>query len=135
MMRSGRILPPDIGQLDKRVERQRPVGSLDHLSGNGAYVVSMDEKTSIQARGRTHEEMPPEPEQTRRIESEYERNGALQYLAAWDVHRGMIMGRCEKKTGIEPFGLLVDQVLEQAPYKDATTSAVSEQAADLSGVL
>ena len=80
------------------------------------YVVSMDEKTSIQARGRTHEEMPPEPEQTRRIESEYARNGALQYLAAWDVHRGMIMGRCEKKTGIEPFGLLVDQV----PYKDAT---------------
>jgi hypothetical protein len=85
------------------------------------YVLSMDEKTSIQARGRSHEEMPPEPEQTRRIESEYERNGALQYLAAWDVHRGMIMGRCEKKTGIEPFGLLVDQVLEQEPYQGATS--------------
>ena len=80
----------------------------------------MDEKTRIQARGRTHEEMPPESEQTRRIESEYERNGALQYLASWDVHRGMIMGRCEKQTGIKPFGLLVDQVLEQEPYKDAT---------------
>jgi DDE superfamily endonuclease len=84
------------------------------------YVLSMDEKTSIQARGRTHEEMPPEPKQTRRIEAEYERNGALQYLAAWDVHRGMIMGRCEKKTGIKPFGLLVDQVLEQEPYEKAT---------------
>jgi hypothetical protein len=84
------------------------------------YVLSMDEKTSIQARGRTHEEMPPEPEQTRRIEAEYERNGALQYLAAWDVHRGMVMGRCEKKTGIKPFGLLVDQVLEQETYEKAT---------------
>ena len=63
------------------------------------YVLSMDEKTSIQARGRTHEEMPPEPEQTRRIESEYERNGALQYLAAWDVHRGMIMGHAKRKRG------------------------------------
>ena len=84
------------------------------------YVLSLDEKTSIQARGRCHEEMPPEREQTRRIESEYERNGALQYLAAWDVHRGMIMGRCEKKTGIKPFGLLVDQVLAQETYKDAT---------------
>jgi hypothetical protein len=84
------------------------------------FVLSMDEKTSIQARGRTHEEMPPEPEQTRRIEAEYERNGALQYLAAWDVHRGMIMGRCEKKTGIKPFGLLVDQVLEREPYEKAT---------------
>ena len=84
------------------------------------YVLSLDEKTSIQARGRCHEEMPPEPEQTRRIESEYERHGALQYLAAWDVRRGMIMGRCERKTGIKPFGLLVDQVLEQETYKDAT---------------
>ena len=84
------------------------------------YVLSMDEKTSIQARGRRHEETPPQPKQTRRIEAEYKRNGALQYLAAWDVHRGIVVGRCEKKTGIKPFGLLVDQVLEQDPYKDAT---------------
>jgi DDE superfamily endonuclease len=91
----------------------QPLGAKD-------YVLSMDEKTSIQARGRSHEEMAPEPKQTRRIEAEYERNGALQYLAAWDVHRGMILGRCEKKTGIKPFGLLVDQVLEQAPYEQAT---------------
>ncbi len=87
--------------------------------GPADYVLSMDEKTSIQARGRTHEEMPPQPKQTRRIESAYDRNGALQYLAAWDVHRGMVLGRCEKKTGIMPFGLLVDQVLEQTPYEKA----------------
>lgn len=91
----------------------QPLGAKD-------YVLSLDEKTSIQARGRCHEEMPPESKQTRRIESEYERKGALQYLAAWDVHRGMVVGRCEKKTGIKPFGLLVDQVLAQATYKDAT---------------
>ena len=83
------------------------------------YVLSMDEKTSIQARGRCHEETPPKPKQTRRIEAEYERNGALQYLAMWDVSRGIVLGRCEKKTGIKPFGLLVDQVLERDPYKDA----------------
>jgi DDE superfamily endonuclease len=84
------------------------------------YVLSMDEKTSIQARGRSHEETPPQPQQTRRIEAEYDRNGALQYLAAWDVHRGLVLGRCEKKTGIKPFGLLVDQVLEQEAYAKAT---------------
>jgi hypothetical protein len=83
------------------------------------YVLSMDEKTSIQARGRCHEETPPQPKQTRRIEAEYKRNGALQYLAAWDVHRGIVVGRCEKKTGIKPFGLLVDQVLEQEVYEEA----------------
>jgi len=86
---------------------------------SGDHVLSMDEKTSIQARGRTHEELPPRSKRTRRIESEYERNGALQYLAAWDVHRGIVLGRCEKKTGILPFGLLVDQVLEQTVYAKA----------------
>jgi hypothetical protein len=92
----------------------------DQPLGSGDFVLSMDEKTSIQARGRLHEETPPQPEQTRRIESEYDRNGALQYLAAWDVHRGIVLGRCEKKTGIKPFGLLVDQVLEQPTYQKAS---------------
>jgi hypothetical protein len=91
----------------------QPLGAQD-------YVLSMDEKTSIQARGRCHEETPSQPQQTRRIEAEYERNGALQYLAAWDVHRGLVLGRCEQKTGIKPFGLLVDQVLRQQPYAEAT---------------
>ena len=68
---------------------------------------------------RSHDEMPPKPKQSRQIESEYERQGALQYLAAWDVHHGLVLGRCEAKTGIKPFGRLVDQVLEQEPYRDA----------------
>jgi hypothetical protein len=83
------------------------------------FVLSLDEKTSIQARHRGHEETPPKPDQTRRIESEYDREGALQYLAAWDVHRGIVLGRCEPKTGIEPFGRFVDQILKQKPYNDA----------------
>jgi DDE superfamily endonuclease len=87
--------------------------------GKKDYVLSSDEKTSIQARRRCHAEMPPEPGQTRRIETGYERRGALQYLAVWDVHRGIVMGRCEAKTGIKPFGRLVDQMLKQEPYCDA----------------
>jgi hypothetical protein len=87
--------------------------------GQKDYVLSLDEKTSIQARCRSHKEMPPEPKQSRRIESEYGRKGALQYLAAWDVHRGIILGRCEPKTGIKPFGRLVDQILTHEPYGDA----------------
>src|SRR5262249_20505138 len=47
------------------------------------------------------------------------RGGALQYLAAWDVRRGYVMGRCESCTGIEPFGRLVAQVMEQEPYCSA----------------
>ena len=91
--------------------------------GPKVYVLCMDEKTSIQARQRCHEETPPKSKgkqkRKRRIEPEYKRKGALQYLAAWDVHRGIVLGRCEAKTGIKPFGRLVDQVLEQEPYHDA----------------
>ena len=54
-----------------------------------------------------------------KVEGEYTRGGAWAYLAAWDVHRARIFGRCEKKTGIKPFGRLVDQVMSQEPYCEA----------------
>jgi hypothetical protein len=82
-------------------------------------VVSSDEKTSIQARRRCHPTVPPGPNRPRRVEHEYERGGALQYLAGWDVVRGCVIGRCEAKTGIEPFGRLVDQVMAAEPYRSA----------------
>jgi hypothetical protein len=87
--------------------------------GSDDYVISADEKTSIQARIRLHPTLPPEPGQALRVEFEYERGGALAYLAAWDVRRAKVLGRCESTTGIKPFGRLVQQVMEQAPYKNA----------------
>jgi hypothetical protein len=87
--------------------------------GPKAYLISADEKTSIQARLRCHPRLPPAPRRAMRVEHEYERGGALQYLAAWDVRRGLVMGRCEPATGIEPFGRLVAQVMEQKPCRSA----------------
>jgi len=89
-----------------------------HLSSD-EYVISADEKTSIQARIRKHVTQPPRAEKCMRVEHEYERGGALNYLAAWDVRRAKIFGRCESKTGIVPFGRLVDQVMIQEPYCSA----------------
>lgn len=86
---------------------------------DGDCVISSDEKTSIQARGRRHAEGRPQPGQPRRIESEYDRRGALQYLAAWDVRRGVVLGRCEAKTGIKPFARLVTQILNHELYRHA----------------
>jgi hypothetical protein len=63
--------------------------------------------------------LPPAPGRALRVEHEYERGGALQYLAAWDVRRGIVMGRCEPATGIAPFGRLVADVMERAPYRTA----------------
>ena len=54
-----------------------------------------------------------------RVEHEYERGGALAYLAAWDVHRAKMFGRCEDTTGIEPFARLVEQVMTTEPYASA----------------
>jgi len=83
------------------------------------YVISTDEKTSIQARKRKAETLPPRPGCPMRVEHEYERKGSLAYLAAWDVHRARIFGRCEQKTGIKPFERLIDQVMSQEPYRSA----------------
>jgi len=54
-----------------------------------------------------------------RVEHDYQRKGALAYLAAWDVHRGQVIGRCEDTTGIEPFARLVEQVRTSQPYASA----------------
>lgn len=87
--------------------------------GADDYVISADEKTSIQARIRLHPSLPPESHEAMRVEFEYERGGALAYLAAWDVRRAKVFGRCENTTGIDPFGRLVQQVMEQEPYRTA----------------
>lgn len=87
--------------------------------GANEYVISADEKTSIQARIRLHPTLAPQPKEAMRVEFEYERGGALAYLAAWDVRRAKVFGRCESTTGIEPFGRLVQQVMEQEPYRSA----------------
>jgi hypothetical protein len=80
-------------------------------------VVSSDEKTSIQARIREDPTLQPGPGRRRRVAAKYKRGGALQYLAAWDVQQGRVMGRCEARTGIEPFGRLVQQVMEHPEYR------------------
>jgi hypothetical protein len=60
------------------------------------FVISADEKTSVQARRRKQPTLPPAAGRPMRVEHEYFREGAWSYLAAWDVHRAKLFGRCEK---------------------------------------
>lgn len=83
------------------------------------YVISSDEKTSIQARCRCHPTLAPGAARTMRVNHEYQRKGALAYLAAYDVHRARVFGHCAAKTGIVPFMTLVEQVMTQEPYASA----------------
>lgn len=80
------------------------------------FVVSADEKTSIQARARLH---PTQPGSPVKVEHEYKRCGAWAYLAALDVRHFKLFGRCEPATGIVPFDRLVGQVMTQPPYREA----------------
>jgi len=105
--RAGRIL-----DLYAREWQSKPLKSDE-------FVISADEKTSIQARIRKHPSLPARSGCAARVEHEYTRAGAWAYLAALDVHRAKIFGRCEKTTGIDPFNRLVAQVMAESPYRDA----------------
>jgi hypothetical protein len=105
--KAGRVL-----DLYARQWEGKPLGDRD-------FVISADEKTSIQARRRCHPTLPPGPKRAARVEHEYERKGALAYLAAWDCGQAKIFARCEATTGIEPFRRLVEQVMSREPYASA----------------
>ena len=106
-IKAGRIL-----DLYERVWKQQPL--LDD-----EFVISADEKTSIQARRRRHISLPPKPRLAMKVEHEYTRCGAWAYIAALDVHRARVFGRCERRAGIDPFDRLVDQVMTRPPYNEA----------------
>jgi hypothetical protein len=105
--KAGQIL-----DLYERVWNERPLR-------DDEFVLSADEKTSIQARRRRHSTSPTHPGSMMKVEHEYSRCGAWAYLAALDVHHIRLFGRCEQKTGIAPFDRLVAQVMSQPPYRDA----------------
>jgi len=83
------------------------------------FIISSDEKTSIQARRRLAPVTAPSAGRYGRVEHEYERMGALAYMAAWDVRQAKIFGLCKDSTGIDGFHELVDVVMSQEPYRSA----------------
>jgi hypothetical protein len=107
------------------VEKAAPILDLyqglwqGHFLGPKDFVLSADEKTGIQARHREHPSVPPAPGRPALLEHEYERAGAWVYLAAWDVRRAKVFGRCVKKNGSAPFDSLVGEVMSQEPYRSA----------------
>ncbi len=77
------------------------------------FVISADEKTSIQARLRIYLSPPTAPGASICVQHEYASCSAWAGLAAWDVHRAIVFGRWDPTTGIAPFERLVDQMMSQ----------------------
>lgn len=105
--KAGRVL-----DLYRRMWEGKPLGRND-------YVISADEKTSIQARDRRHPTRPPRPGDPMRVEHEYKRGGAVAYLTGLDVFAGKVMGYVSPKSGKEPFDTLLRLVMGQEPYASA----------------
>jgi len=89
------------------------------LLAPGDFVVCCDEKPSIQARARQHPSRAAKPGGGQLVEHEYERKGALCYLAGWDVRRARLFDRCAPADGIHPFDTLVEQFMSIEPYSKA----------------
>lgn len=110
---------PDFEQKAARVlDLYHGIWEGDPLSDHD-FIISSDEKTSIQARRRLKCVTAPTAGCYGRVEHEYERMGALAYMAAWDVRQAKIFGLCKTSTGIDSFRELVDLVMCQEPYRSA----------------
>jgi len=113
------IRDPDFGAKASRVLDLYARQWQGQPLGPDEYVLCADEKTSIQARCRCHPTLPPGKARTMRINHDYDRGGALAYLAAYDVGHARVFGHCAPSTGIKPFMALVEQVMTQQPYASA----------------
>ena len=73
------VRDPDFAAKAKRVLDLYARTWQGHPLGDDEYVISCDEKTSIQARCRCHPTLPPGIARMMRVEHEYDRGGAVAY--------------------------------------------------------
>ena len=83
----------------------------------GTVLISIDEKTGIQAKSRTYPEIPARPGRDARREFEYERHGTVSIIAAMNVATGEVIsqriGRNDSVTFIT-FLAMLDQHIPPA---------------------
>jgi len=83
-----------------------------------AIVLSVDEKTSIQALDRTQPLLPLRPHLIERRSFEYKRNGTTSLLASLEIHSGKVSGICIKKNDSDAFIGFLRVLLRDHPSTD-----------------
>jgi transposase len=81
-------------------------------------VVSIDEKTGIQAKAPTKPDQPPAPGKPARREHEYTRNGTQCLFAALKVHHGDVLGMASKTRNRWDLIRFLDKLDEELPVID-----------------
>lgn len=83
-----------------------------------AVVLSVDEKTSIQALDRTQPLLPMKPHLIERRSFEYKRNGTASLLASLEVHSGEVRGKCIKRNDSDTFIAFMKGLLRDYPDQE-----------------
>jgi transposase len=83
-----------------------------------AVVLSVDEKTSIQALDRTQPRLRMKPHKIERLSHEYKRNGTTSLLAALEVHSGQVRAESIKRNNSETFIRFLRRLLQRYPDKE-----------------
>jgi len=76
------------------IEKVRDVVGLYMSPPDNAIVLSVDEKSQIQALNRTQPILPLKPGQEERQTPDYDRHGTTTLFAALDVNTGSVIGKC-----------------------------------------
>lgn len=88
----------------------------EELHEQGTHVISVDEKTGIQALERIHPTQPAKPGQVERVEFEYQRHGTQALIANFEVATGQVIFPTIQETRTEAdFLKHIQQTVESDP--------------------
>ncbi len=110
--------PPALRRARRPDPRSLP-GALGGPAAAARRLRRLCRREALDPGPRKHPTLPAAPGDALKVEHEYERRGALCYLAAWDARRAKVFDRCAPKDGIEPFDALVKQFMSVEPYRSA----------------
>jgi transposase len=96
-------------------QKVNAICALYRQAPKGSVVLSVDEKTGIQAIERKYADRAPAPGRARRREFEYVRHGTQALIAALDVHSGRVMGSCTDRRTQADLVAFMEQVALSHP--------------------
>jgi putative transposase len=83
-----------------------------------AVVLSVDEKTSIQALDRTQPRLPLKPHRIERLSHEYKRHGTASLLASLEVHSGQVRAESIQRNDSTTFIRFLRHLLQAYPSQE-----------------
>jgi transposase len=97
------------------VEKVRDIVGLYMNPPDRALVLSVDEKSQIQALNRTQPVLPMQPGQPERRSHDYIRHGTTTLFAALDTATGSVIGECHRRHRATEFRKFLDTIDKSVP--------------------